>query len=273
MLQLANSYKLLLPNGDYRIVGPDSNEDNFVAHITNITSDVRWETTESQITQADGSYIGPSYRGTRTVVIDMAIYSHDPLYRADCIEWLQSINGFLQEGSGLTLQWQEATGWDKQIEDLRPSNYITPVSDGAIKNLQLALRTGNPFIHSQDIHYREVDDQDGSMYLYNGGNAPAFPKFYIYGPFSAFTLENEVTNEELTYTGSVADGSFIEVDTTPTKRTVLLNGTTNAYGNLDFSSSSFFSVPPMTGSLEVSINTTGGGANTKTEARWRSAWE
>lgn len=273
MLQLANSYKLLLPNGDFRIVGPDSNEQKFVAHITNITSDVRWETTESQITQADGSYIGPAYRGTRTVVIDMGIYSHDPLERADRIEWLQSINGFLQEGSGLTLQWKEATGWDKQIEDLRPSNYITPVSDGAIKNVQLALRTGNPFIQSQDIHYREVDDQDGSMYLYNGGNAPAFPKFYIYGPFTNFTLENEATNQELIFAGNVANGSYIEIDTAPTKRTVLLNGAINAYGNLDFTSSSFFHIPPMTGELEVSIDTTGGGANTKTEARWRSAWE
>lgn len=270
MLQTSLPYKITLPDESSQVVGPDSSEPGFLAHLTRITSDVSWETSDSPIAAGDGALLGSMYRGARSVVLDLLITDHDQLARAEKIEWLQRINGVLRDTNGITLSWTEATGWEKEITGLRPSGYIS-VGDGWPKELQVVLKTANPFILSSEVHSRELADESGTLELFNGGNAPAYPKFFVYGPFDDFLITNYSTGEELLFTEQVDDGDYIEIDTR--RRTVLLNGSANAYGAIDYSSSSFFSLAPLSAELPVIFATTGGAANTKLITRWQSAWE
>jgi hypothetical protein len=270
VLQTAIPYTITLPDGSSKVVGPDSSEPGFLAHLIRITSDVAWESSDTSIAAGDGALIGSMYRGTRAVVLDLLINDHDPLSRADKIEWVQRINGVLRNTSGITLSWKEATGIEKEISNLRPTAYIS-VGDEWPKTLQVVLRTGNPFVLSSEVHSREIADESGTTDLFNAGNAPASPRFFVYGPCNDFLLTNSDTSQTLLFQNSVADGDYIEIDTA--KRTVLRNGGQNAYGGLDFSSSEFFQIPPLAASSPLVFATTGGGANTKLVARWQSAWE
>lgn len=270
MLQTSLPYRLTLPSGASKIVGPDSSEPDFLAHLTRITTDVAFTSSDTQISAGDGVLIGDQYRGGRSVVLDLLISAHDPLERARAIEWLTRINGLLRSSEGLTLSWTEATGWEKEISNLRPAAYIT-VNDAWPKEVQLSLKTGSPFVLSSEVHSREITTSGDAASLFNGGTAPAAPKFWAYGPFDSILISNVETGEELIYTGTVEDGDYLEIDTA--RRTVLLNGTQNAYGGLDFSASSFFTIPAMSAETQIVFTATDGGENTRLVTRWQSAWE
>lgn len=270
MIQTSLPYTLTLPDGTGKVVGPDSQERDFVAHLTRITTDVAFDASDSQVAAGDGALIGAQYRGGRSVILDLLIAESDPLRRARAIEWLTRINGLLRDPQGLTLSWTEATGWKKEVSGLKPAAYIT-VNDAWPKEVQVSLKTATPFILSSEIHSREITGASGATSLFNGGNAPSFPRFFVYGPFTAFTITNTITGEELLYTGTVASGSYLEIDAA--KRTVLLNGSQNAYGGIDFGASSFFHVEPLSADVPITFSTTGGSSATKVIARWHSAWE
>lgn len=210
------------------------------------------------------------YRGTRSVVLDLLLAEHDALTRADKLEWIQRINGVLRNTSGITLSWKEATGFEKEITGLRPTSYVA-VGDAWPKQVQIVLRTGNPFILSSEVHSRELEAQSGTLNLFNAGNAPAFPRFFVYGDLDDFSITNSTTSDALIYENGVDDGDYLEIDSR--KRTVLLNGGQNAYGGIDFASTDFFSIPALTSELPIVFATSGGGANTKLVVRWQSAWE
>lgn len=270
MLQTSLPYKITLPDGSSKVVGPDSSEPDFLAHLVRITSDVSWDSSDSQIAAGDGSLIGDMFRGTRTIVLDLLLAEHDQITRADKLEWLQRINGILRNTTGITLSWREATGFEKEVANLRPTSYVA-IGDAWPKQVQVVLRTGNPFILSSEIHTREIADETGTLSLFNAGNAPAYPRFFVYGPCDDFSITNSNTSDALVFQTAVADGDYIEIDAR--RRTVLLNGGQNAYGGIDFSTTEFFSLPPLSADLPIVFATSGGGANTKLVARWQSAWE
>lgn len=269
MLQTSLPYTLSLPHGSTRVVGPDSSEPDFIAHLTRITSDVTWSTSDSSVVAGDGALLGDMYRGMRSVVLDLLLAEHDPVERALKIEWLQRINGLLRNTEGLTLSWTEATGWRKEITGLRPASYIA-VSDSWPKELQISLKTSNPFILSSDVHSIELEPGDTSN-AFNAGNAPTYPKFFVYGPCSTFLIRNEDTNEIITSGASIPDGNWVEIDTR--KRTVKNNSSVNAYGNINYLSTTFFSLAPLDGEIPLTFTATGTGGNTKLIVRWQSAWE
>lgn len=270
MLQTSLPYKITLPGGDSKIVGPDSSEPGFLAHLTRITSDVSWDSSDTQIAAGDGALIGDMYRGTRTVVLDLLLAEHDQLVRAEKLEWLQRINGVLRNTTGITLSWKEATGMEKEISGLRPTSYVA-VGDTWPKEVQVVLRTGNPFILSSEVHSREIDDDSGTVSLFNAGNAPAYPRFFVYGECDDFSITNSDTSDALIFQNEVDDGDYIEINSQ--KRTVLLNGGQNAYGGIDFASTEFFHIPPLSADVPLVFATSGSGANTKLVVRWQSAWE
>jgi hypothetical protein len=270
VIQTSLPYKLTLPSGSSRIVGPDSSEPGFLAHLTRITTDVALDFSDTQIAAGDGALIGDMYRGGRSVVLDLLIAERDPVERARRIEWISRLNGLLRGPEGLTLSWKEATGWEKEVSNLRPAAYIT-VSDAWPKELQVTLKTGSPFILSSEIHSREIANAAGQTELFNGGTAPASPRFWVYGPFSNFEIANLLTGEQLLYSGFVPVGDYLEIDTA--RRTVLRNGTQNAYGGIDFSTSSFFSIPPLSAEVPLSFSAAGGASPTRLVTRWQSSWE
>jgi hypothetical protein len=270
VLQTSLPYKITLPDGDNKIVGPDSSEPGFLAHLVRITSDVSWDSSDSQIAAGDGALIGDMFRGTRTIAMDLLLAEHDQLVRAEKLEWIQRINGVLRNTTGITLSWKEATGFEKEVSNLRPTSYVS-VGDTWPKQVQVVLRTGNPFILSSEIHSREINDQSGTTSLFNAGNAPAYPRFFVYGPCDDFSITNSATSDALIFENAVADGDYIEINAR--RRTVLRNGGQNAYGGIDFASTEFFSIPPLSADVPVVFATSGGGANTKLVVRWQSAWE
>lgn len=274
MLQTATDYRLYLPDGSYRVLGPDSNADRFIAHLTRITSDVSWDSSESKIAQGHGSIIGSAWRGSRVVVADLLIATNDPEERAHRLEWLMQLNGVLSSGQSCRLTWKEATGFTKQIEGLRPVAYLSPDTDGPAKNVQLQLRTGDPFIRSAEIYERVSDGvSPWTLNVFNPGNAPAFPRIEIEGLVSSFQVTDLVSGSSLIYNETVPDNSSIIIDCDPRKRTVKTNLGANAYGNFDFSSSKFFELPPYAADHEIEISLGPGFSDGLAKIRWQACWE
>ena len=270
MLQTSLPYRITLPDGSSAVVGPDSAEPDFIAHLTRITSDVSWDASDTQIAAGDGMLMGDIYRGGRALVLDLLIAEHDELERARRLLWLQRINGVLRDTSGITLSWREADGWEKEISGLRPAAYVA-VNDSWPKEIQVSLKSSSPFALSSEIHSRELNAGSGTINLFNGGNAPASPRFFVYGPCDDFVLTNSDNGDEIIFNAAVADGDYIEINSA--RRTVLLNGGQNAYGGIDFASTNFFTISPYASESPLVFSTSGSGANTRLLTRWQSAWE
>lgn len=73
----------------------------------------------------------------------------------------------------------------------------------------------------------------GTFTVTNMGDVPAYPVWVINGPGDGIVLTNDTTGESIDLTGyTLAAGHYIQIDTRPLIRTVLLDGVTNLYSSL-----------------------------------------
>jgi hypothetical protein len=70
----------------------------------------------------------------------------------------------------------------------------------------------------------------------NDGSVEAWPIWTITGPGDSLVLKNRTTGEQLNLATTIPAGSTVTIDTTPGVKTVTMNGTTNLYADLDFTS-------------------------------------
>lgn len=271
MHQTSIDYKIILPDGSWFVVGPNKDAAGFVALLDKIDTAVELAATDTPDGQADGALLGDGYLGVRTVNLELLIDTHDPQLRADRIESIQRINSVLRGDDYLTLQWTEATGFVKQIEGLRARQPAVPMGEFP-KQMQLLLSTGQPNIVSEEVHYREIEGASGATTVINAGNTTAAPVVTVHGPCDAsgFVIVDAETSAEIRYEAAIADGHYVQIDTAA--RTVLLDGTTNVYGNLDVFGTEFFGIPAKAANRAITFGASGSGANTKLELRWQSAW-
>lgn len=98
----------------------------------------------------------------------------------------------------------------------------------------------------------------GQASVTNNGTATAYPLLRIYGNITTPTITHLGSGKQLTFSGSVGPGDFLEIDLF--ERTVKLNGTTTRLNLLNIASSRWFGLPPGANILRLSGGTYDGSA-------------
>lgn len=84
----------------------------------------------------------------------------------------------------------------------------------------------------------------------NSGDAATFPLLRVYGPITQPILENLTTGEAIVFSGTIATGEYVEVNTATRDVTFGVAGG-SAYFLLDRAQTSFWSMPPGTTQMRL----------------------
>jgi len=224
--------------------------------------------------QQSGAYIRSKYVDARSITLEGEIIGssiEDSFDKFDAIA-----NGFMQSINtpGL-LKWTRDTSGqalqiDCQLQSLSP---LVLTNGGNMLQYQVTLVAANPRVLDQSETTSNssviTDPAVGATASFtNNGSMPTAQKMRVYGAITAPFLRL-TTGAGLTFTGSVADGNYLEIDVL--NRTVKTNGTTNALSTLNAAVSDWFELPAGTSTVKL----TGSGsvsANTKLQLIYRSAW-
>jgi hypothetical protein len=106
--------------------------------------------------------------------------------------------------------------------------------------------------------------------IVNRGRSTAWPLITFVGPCTNPGLVNATTGKALMFTYALADGETLVVDTNPSRRSVLLGGTTNRYGALNFVGSTWWGLVPGPNDVRASLATFSTGA--RVDVLYRDAW-
>lgn len=99
------------------------------------------------------------------------------------------------------------------------------------------LGAGGPGLFFPILPVAVVNSQViGSLTVNNTGDVSAFPVWTIAGPATSMTFTNSTTGESFTLTHTITGTDTIVVDCRDSAKTILLNGTTNLWADVDLSS-------------------------------------
>lgn len=108
-----------------------------------------------------------------------------------------------------------------------------------------------------------------TLIIDNGGNEITHPVLRVYGPGTDFVVQNLTTGQQINLNTTLPAGQYIEIDCNA--RTILLNGTSNVYGVMEYNDADFFYLEPSEN--EIYFNATSGtSAETELEVDWRDAF-
>lgn len=110
----------------------------------------------------------------------------------------------------------------------------------------------------------------GQLIVTNDGAADAWPVLRLDGPMTnpVITFLESGANIPLTY--NLAAGDFLEIDTNPRRRSILLNGAVNRYSALRFDESLW--APLLPGDNTVRLGLDAYAAPASLEVTWRDTW-
>lgn len=224
--------------------------------------------------EIDGNFIRQVRAQARTVMLPLAVFSS--VSRADFLQRKRDLRRSLNPklGSG-TLTVTETDGTSRSI----PARYQSgaegdeSVDSGGMRSQVLALTftCPSPFWLGDLVHQEFQVVQSGSFFpllplrlgtsqvlgdivITNDGDDVAYPVWTVKGPATSVVLSNVTTGASLTLNQSLGSGDTAVIDTRERVQTVLLNGSTNLWPNLD-PGSSLWGLEPSDN--EVTLTLTG----------------
>lgn len=109
----------------------------------------------------------------------------------------------------------------------------------------------------------------GAVTITNPGNVAAYPTLRLFGPVTGPRVENQTTGARLVFPDlSIPAGDYLEIDTRA--KSILLNGESSRYNELDFAVSSWLDLEPGENVLRYYPTSFGDGA--EATVRFRAAW-
>jgi hypothetical protein len=239
--------------------------------------------------QASGSFIRSRFQDERTVVLEGEIVDttiEAAFQRFDTIA--AAMQGCIE--TERTLKWRrDAAGQQLQagvrLSDFQPLT----LTDGApwIK-YQATFKASDPRVYSQTqttgtgtalaapaggktytyTYTRGYNPSSGGNVSYtNSGSVATPPVIRIYGYCTSPQVILDA-DQRIVLTGEVSDGDYLEIDCSA--RTVKLNGTTSRLNLLDVTSSTFFTLPVGTGTVQLVASNFN--ANARADLIYRSAF-
>jgi hypothetical protein len=218
----------------------------------------------------DGATVRDAFREAAYPVLEGLIYAvATATQRRQYEDNLRGYTDSIRFNDG-TLAWTPSGG----TERYRTVRLFQPVTiTGAwLKNFQLGLVSPDPLAYTNTLLTTDSGGLSGGfadVTVANGGNAPNFPILRIFGPITNPTVTNQTTGEVMSFTYSVANGRYLEVNCHPQAETVVLDTGTNLIDKAGMSSV-FFAVAP--GSTVLRLAGTSGGGATKLRVLHRDAW-
>ncbi len=141
-----------------------------------------------------------------------------------------------------------------------------------IGNFRLDLFAPDFYLYSQEEHHQDINIFSGGgmaipmgipmdmsvastilEFVVNAGNADAYPRLRFYGPIEDPVVTNVTTGEQLSVDYTVADGDYLEVDTSLRTAKHVSGGTeTNV---LQYVTGDFFRLVPGSNTLKLDVAT------------------
>lgn len=224
----------------------------------------------TQRSQASGSFNRSRYTDDRSILIEgeivgtsiedafdkfdvIAAAMYDSITTERTLKWTRDASGQqLQAGVRLSelqpLVLTDGSPWIKWQAQFRASDprvYSQTLSTSTGAALAAAAG-GKTYTYTYSRGYNP--SSGGEVSYTNSGSVPSPPIIRIYG-FCTSPRVVITDDTRLVFTGEVATGDYLEIDCAA--RTVKLNGTTSRLNLLDPVASSFFSLPPGTGTVQM----------------------
>lgn len=159
--------------------------------------------------------------------------------------------------------FKKTSKWEIELDASDPLFY------GATLNVESGGITtiGGGFTIPFTIPFAISGGISNQITVVNAGNARVYPeRIVLYGPGTDYILENRTLSQQLIYTGTIADGDYVEIDMKA--RTALYNGLTNVYGNV---SGHFWQLVVGTNTIALTVGS-GDGAATAARIEWYDAY-
>lgn len=109
----------------------------------------------------------------------------------------------------------------------------------------------------------------GAITATNAGRSATWPVFTLAGPITNPVITGP-TGAKLAFIYTLATGETLVIDTNPRRRSILLNGTGNRYGALDWTQSTWFALAP--GANVINLGAAVFSAGASLTITWRDAW-
>lgn len=259
---------------------------------------VRWTGLDSaevrenadDLVEADGGIHGSFWHGRRPIVGTIEFVPTSTTDRNTRFALLQQVANCLRADA--TLSWTP-DGGDAQFVRVRRNQPLRRADQpGWRTTLSLPLVAADPRIYSAVLHSANVTASAGAAVGFgfalrfplsfgggstvadvlatNNGNASAPATVRIDGPISSPRITNATSNLVIALNYTLGVGEYITIDTEA--RTIILNGNTNRYSALDFTSTTgWWSLLPGTNDIRLSGGGITGGVTALTVS-YRDAW-
>lgn len=286
--ELSIPYTLTAPNGATAVFN-DTTDPNYVGMIRDVTGFDSPDVRESadDLVQQDGGIHGDFFYGRRPITLSGTILN--PLSASERNQRIDRLSAASNALRGDALLTWTPTGGDMRMMVVR-RNQPLRVTGAWQKDFQLALVAADPRIYSYAVHSTGVSAgapssagrgynksfpivygpaaPSGQLVVSNAGDAETFPLLRITGPGTNPTLINLTTGQQLAIVYTLAASEYLVVDML--NRTVLLNGSANRYGAVDFVNSEWFPIIPGDNDLRIGFSSFSTGAALQVD--WRDAW-
>lgn len=259
----------LVSNDGVRCVFNDAADADYVGWLSDLSGldspDLRENADD--LVGDDGGVHGDFFYGRRPIVISGQIESRpDNVSRNIRMTKLQRASNATRNDA--TLRWMPEGGVE-QILYLRRQQPLR-ITGGYNKQFQLSMVSADPRIYSAEVKEQRIAPNDNTFFVENDGTMRTPPDATVYGPATAIQLQNHQTGESVVFAPaySLPAGSYIEISFA--NRSVLLNGATNLYSQVQFASTTWWEIQP--GTNQVTFAATGTTSSSALVLSWRDAW-
>lgn len=287
-------------NVKYTITGPggvvatlnDITDTNYVGVVTELSGfdapDVR-ESAEDLV-QEDGGIHGDFFDGRRPVTIsgvllnptsaternrrqDLLSMAVAGLKQDATITWAPSggeeryLSARLQNGPRFTGAWQKEFQVGLVADD--PRIYSTALYQQTIIPSATGSSSGRSFLRSYPVSYG-TGAPVGSANIFNAGTTHTYPMLIVYGPGTNPQITNFTTGQSISLVYTLAADEFLQIDTRPLAKTVMLNNQANRFNAVDFLNTAWWGLQPGTNDIRIAFTSFSTGASLGIS--WRNAW-
>jgi hypothetical protein len=261
-----------------------------IARIEGLLDTPELRSADRQRLRRHGLIPGDDFLNGRTITVALEVFGDSDATFATAVASLQGALIPCEDEAALYFQVPGVAGGEKRLLYCRPRKLSLPVDLDFFYRLPIAMVQ---FFATDPLIYDGTEDSEvstlptaggglefpatapftfgavstgGTINAVNSGTFHTSPTFRIDGPVTNPRIENVTTGQTLSFTGTVADGDYLEVDVDA--RTVLLNGTASRYSWID-ADAEWWDLPPGTSEVTFRASTTTAATLTMT---WRSAW-
>lgn len=212
------------------------------------------------LSQADGARVGDTWRGALTPVFTGSIVFSTITQRRTLSDKLESWLASILRADG-TLKWTPTGASQRQRTCRLLDGPDMPGESGQVlKSFQFTLVCADPLAYSvTENTSSDIATNGVAVNITNGGDVPTWPRIRIHGAVTDPIIKNNTTGKQIKLVGTIANGTYIEIVTNPTVRSVALNDGTSKVGMYDTANSEMWPLEVGVNAVELDGTTPSGG--------------